>query len=137
MRCSLYLTTGHNKSTCKASAEEIAEKQVVAAEAKKAHIEALKAHVARNKKATSQKKKNGGHSAQSGQRGRHSGQSVATGQSAEPKKKGRPPKIENIKVLLPPPPLPPPGLGVFISSIDGHTYMLTLNGVIKVSNSQA
>ncbi|WOH07830.1 hypothetical protein DCAR_0727264 [Daucus carota subsp. sativus] len=37
MRCSLCLTPGHNKSTCKATAEEIAEKQSAAAERRKAH----------------------------------------------------------------------------------------------------
>ena len=48
MRCSLCLTPGHNKSTCKATAEEIAEKQSAAAERRKAHSEALKAEAARN-----------------------------------------------------------------------------------------
>lgn len=48
LRCSLCLTPGHNKSTCKASEEEIAEKQSAASEAKKAQTEALKAQATRN-----------------------------------------------------------------------------------------
>lgn len=48
MRCSLCLTPGHNKTTCKASEEEIAEKQFAATEAKKAQTEALKAQAAIN-----------------------------------------------------------------------------------------
>nr|XP_017250900.1 PREDICTED: zinc finger CCCH domain-containing protein 18-like [Daucus carota subsp. sativus] len=132
MRCSLCLTPGHNKSTCKATAEEIAEKQSAAAERRKAHSEALKAEAARNrkKKATSQKKKN----APSGP----SGQSAPDGQNAPDgqakRKRGRPPKIDNTKVLPPPPPLPPPGSGVFISSQDGQLYMSTPNGVVRVSD---
>lgn len=48
MRCSLCLTVGHNKATCKASAEEIEKNQTAAAETKKAHSEALKAQAALN-----------------------------------------------------------------------------------------
>ena len=46
MRCSKCLLYGHNKTTCKASDEEINERQREAAEAKKAHSEAARAQAA-------------------------------------------------------------------------------------------
>lgn len=125
MKCIQCLMYGHNKSGCKTSKEEILVRQREAAEAKKAQAEAAKAQVAeRKKKVTSQKKKptNVG--------------DEATNAAQQPKRKrGRPPKAENVEVLPPPPPLPPPGVGVWISK-DGHTYFSTTRETIRVSSSQ-
>ncbi|KAK1393299.1 hypothetical protein POM88_012355 [Heracleum sosnowskyi] len=96
---------GHNKSTCVTSEEECRERQRLAAEEKKAQSEAARAQAAerKKKKTTTQKKK----------QNRESGQGANEGQ--QPKiKRGRPAKAGNVQVLPPQPPLPPPGVGVYI-----------------------
>lgn len=73
----------------------------------------------RKKKVTSQKKK----------------PTVEGIDSQQPKRKrGRPPKAENVQVLPPPPPLPPKGVGVFKSDKDGFFYFSTSKETIKVSS---
>lgn len=58
-----------------------------------------------------------------------------TNDSQQPKRKrGRPPKVQNVQVLPPPPPLPPKGVGVFKSDKDGLFYFSTSKETIKVSS---
>lgn len=46
MKCNPCLVVGHNKATCKSSADEITEIQNALAETKRAHIEAVRAETA-------------------------------------------------------------------------------------------
>lgn len=58
----------------------------------------------------------------------------ATSATEKPKRnRGRPLKAQNVEVL-PPPPLPSPGVGVYMLK-DGNTYFST-RGIINVSASQ-
>ncbi|KAK1355659.1 hypothetical protein POM88_048915 [Heracleum sosnowskyi] len=126
--CSQCLKAGHNKSTCKATAEEITDIQKTVTEAKKAQSEAARAQAAlnRSKKTTSQKKKTAAQ-----------GETSTEAAPQLKRKRGRPPKAKNVEVLPPPPPLPPVGVGVYRSDKDGHIYMSTVGGsTVRVSSSQ-
>lgn len=60
---------------------------------------------------------------------------LATNEGQQPKRKrGRPPKAENVQVLPQPPPLPPHGVGVFKCDKDGQIYFSTTRETITVSS---
>ncbi|KAK1379962.1 hypothetical protein POM88_026706 [Heracleum sosnowskyi] len=112
MHCSKCLKAGHNKSTCKAIAEEITNIQKIAAEAKKAQSQPARAQAALNSKKKTAVQ----------------GETSTEGAPQLKRNRERPPKAKNVEVLPSPPPLPPVGVGVYISDKDGHIYMSTVGG---------
>lgn len=129
MKCSACLTPGHNKATCIATPEEIEEKKRAVAEAKKAQSEAAKAEATLKKKATLdyQKKK------QQVKKGPSVDMTNSNQKVGQKKKRGRPPKNQNVKVQQRPTPV---GIGVFTSQADGHTYYSTTTRTVRISTSQ-
>ncbi|KAK1403704.1 hypothetical protein POM88_003309 [Heracleum sosnowskyi] len=99
MHCSQCLKAGHNKSTCKATAEEITDIQKTVAEAKKSQSD--------SKGISSTKSQ---------------GEASTEGAPQLKRKRGRPPKAKNVEVLPPPPPLPPVGILVFTEVIKMDIY---------------
>ena len=79
----------------------------------------------RSKRATSQKTKPTAE-----------GEASAQGEQQK-RKRGRPSKAKNVKVMEPPEKVPPVGVGVYTSAKDGNTYFSTVGGsMIKVSSSK-